>query len=234
MEKALIGVTPLYDENRGVIWMLPEYGKGVSLGGGLPVILPLTESAEEARALARRLDGFLFTGGQDVSPALYDQTELPFCGKTSARRDAFEKALLEEVLRLNKPFLGICRGLQFLNVMLGGSLYQDIPSQTAAAEPLIHSQEKPYDVPVHDLFLPDGPVRRLAGVETIRVNSLHHQAVARLADGLRPAALAPDGILEAAYMPSQRFMLGVQWHPEFMPDSEVSAALFRALVDACA
>jgi putative glutamine amidotransferase len=127
MEKALIGVTPLYDENRGAIWMLPEYLKGVSRGGGIPVILPLSDTAEEARALARRLDGFLFTGGQDVDPALYDQVELPFCGKTSARRDAFEKALLAEILRLDKPVLGICRGLQLINVMLGGSLYQDIP-----------------------------------------------------------------------------------------------------------
>jgi putative glutamine amidotransferase len=232
MKKALIGVTPLYDENHEAVWMLPAYLKGVSMGGGLPLVLPLSD-AEEARALARRLDGFLFTGGQDVHPALYNQTELPFCGKTSARRDAFEKALLEEILRLDKPVLGICRGLQFLNVMLGGSLYQDIPSQTAPAEPLIHSQEKPYDVPVHELSLPEGPVRRLAGGETIRVNSLHHQAIARLADGLRPAATAPDGIMEAAWMPARRFVLGVQWHPEFMLEADpVSVSLFRALADA--
>ncbi|MDU2240868.1 MAG: gamma-glutamyl-gamma-aminobutyrate hydrolase family protein, partial [Paenibacillus sp.] len=166
---------------------------------------------------------------------LYGQEKLPLCQTTSACRDSLEKRLFEKTLQYEKPVLGICRGFQFMNVMLGGSLYQDIKSQTNPSSPLVHSQGKPYEAPAHSVKLyRDTPIYHLAGQDEIMVNSLHHQAVHRLADRLTPAAVAPDGIIEAAYMPDVTFVVGVQWHPEYRFEQDpVSARLFKAFVDSC-
>jgi len=234
MSKPIIGVTPLFDDAMESIWMLPCYMEGIKQGGGIPVIVPFSESEEETQELAQRFDGFLFTGGQDVDPALYGQEKLPCCSMTSPCRDTLEKMLFSQALRFQKPMLGICRGLQFINVALGGSLYQDIKQQIQASS-TAHSQGKPYDAPAHRVNLcRDTPLYELVAQDEIMVNSLHHQAISKLADALKPAAVAPDGIIEAVYMPGQRFVMAVQWHPEFMFERDaVSASLFKAFVDSC-
>ena len=124
----VVGVIPLWDEEKQSLWMLPEYLDGLRQAGCLPMILPLTEKPEEIDRILTLVDGILLTGGQDVSPELYGEAP-DGTGETCELRDAMEGQLLKKAMVLDKPLLGICRGIQFINAALGGSLYQDIPSQ---------------------------------------------------------------------------------------------------------
>lgn len=235
MKKPIIGVTPLFDDRRESIWMIAGYLKAIQHAGGVPVVLSLSDCEEEIEQIAQDFDGFLFTGGHDVGPSLYGEEKLPFCLNTCNYRDDFEKILFEKALEYKKPILAICRGFQFMNVMLGGSLYQDIESQTKPNIKLAHSQEKPHDTAAHSVKIcRDTPLYDLIKADEIEVNSIHHQAVKVLSDRLLPMAIAPDGIIEAAYMPDEKFVLGVQWHPEFMYENDEAAArLFERFVLAC-
>ncbi len=232
MKKPLIGVVPLVDIGRDSLWMLPGYMDGVAQAGGLPVMLPLTEDGQDLDRLAALCDAFLFTGGQDVDPALYGQSPLSGLEEVSPERDRMETALLERVLALDKPLLGICRGIQFLNAALGGDLWQDIPGQMPSD--VTHRMKPPYDAVAHTVDLvPDTPLRQLLGREQIGVNSCHHQGVRTLAGCLSVMATAPDGLTEAAYMPGKRLVWAVQWHPEFsFRTDQASQMIFAAFVDA--
>lgn len=234
MKKPIIGIVPLVDKGRESLWMLPGYMEGVKLAGGLPVMLPLTEDAEDARELAALCGGFIFAGGHDVSPAVYGEETLPLCGELCPERDRMETFLLQEVLAADKAALGICRGLQLMNAALGGTLYQDLPVQRPSD--CEHHMAAPYDREAHKVSLPRGtPLAELLGKEEMGVNSCHHQAVRDLAPRLAPMALAPDGVTEAVYMPERRFVWGVQWHPEFSwRVDERSRKIFAAFVAGCA
>ena len=231
--KPIIGLVPLIDAARDSLWMLPGYMEGVADAGGLPMMLPLTENGGDLDRLCALCDGLLLTGGQDVSPALYGQTPLPECGETCPRRDAMETGLLRRAMALDMPVLGICRGIQFVNAALGGTLWQDLPSQRPSA--VCHRQKPPYDAPAHTVaVLPDTPLYRLLKTDTLAVNSYHHQAIRDLAAPLEAMALSPDGLIEAVRHPGQRFLWAVQWHPEFAYRSDPAArAVFRAFVSAC-
>lgn len=232
MKKCIIGLVPLWDSERQSYWMLPGYMEGIIAAGGLPVMLPLTSDAALLDQLAASCDGFLFTGGQDVLPALYGEARLPQCGECSPARDAMEQALLERALAADKPVLGICRGIQFLNAALGGTLYQDIPTQFPT--PLEHHQTPPYDRPAHTVTLtPGAPLCRLLGMETLAVNSYHHQAIKTLSPQLAEMARAQDGLVESVFMPGKRFVWAIQWHPEFSyKTDESSRQILRAFVEA--
>ena len=226
----LIGVTPLWDADRNSIWMLPDYLDGIQAAGGTPLVLPLGADAAAVSRLAALCDAFLFTGGQDVSPALYGMEDRSGTVVPSPERDALETRLLREVLASGKPVLGICRGLQLLNVVLGGSLWLDLPSERPSE--LLHRQGKPYNAPVHPVSL-CGSLRELLGKAELPVNSLHHQGVRVLAPRLTPMAIAPDGLVEAFEMPGHPFFQAVQWHPEYLfRTSEDNLAIFRALIRA--
>lgn len=201
MKRPLIGIVPLVDAQRESYWMLPGYMRGVEQAGGLPIMLPLTDDDAALRQLADTCDGFLLTGGQDVSPALYGAAPVPACGEDLPRAvTPLETKLLALALEQDKPVLGICRGIQFLNVYLGGTLYQDLPTEhPSAAE---HHQKPPYDVPVHSVTLvPARPLYQLLGKCELAVNSLHHQAIRKLAPTLQVMALVggwhPRGHLSA-------------------------------------
>lgn len=232
MKKPIIGVVPLADYERNSYWMLPGYFEGILEAGGLPVMLPLTADAACLDQLAAACDGFLFTGGQDVSPQLYGEARLPQCGECSPERDAMELGLLERALAADKPVLGICRGIQFLNAALGGTLYQDIPTQYATETE--HHQTPPYERPVHTVTVQKWtPLHALLGVDTLAVNSYHHQAVKALSPQLAEMARASDGLIEGVYLPGKRFVWAVQWHPEFSYRTEESSRkLLRAFVQA--
>jgi putative glutamine amidotransferase len=232
MAKPLIGVAPLFDEKRQRVWMLPGYMRGIEAAGGLPVILSMTADEEALAQWAKNLDGFLFTGGQDVDPALYGEEKLPKSGEACAGKDRLEGILLNHILRLNKPALGICRGLQFMNAHLGGTLYQDIPSQMKDA--IAHNQPPPYEETSHEAAIfKDSPLYAWLGKEKINVNSLHHQGIKKLAGGLRIAAASPDGLPEAAWMPDKKFIFGVQWHPEYNFENDAdSHTLFNVFIRA--
>ena len=229
-QSPIIGVTPLWDAERKSVWMLPDYLDGIKAAGGIPVVLPLEMSEEDADRIVKTCDGFLFTGGQDVTPELYGAKNDPSV-ISSPERDKLERLLLSKALTSDKAILGICRGLQFINVFLGGTLWQDLPSQHPSE--IVHRQGKPYCVPTHKVML-EGSLRTLLGKETIEVNTLHHQAAKDLGVDLIPMAVAPDGIIEAVQMAGKRFVWAVQWHPEYMfktdPDS---LAIFSFFVKHC-
>ena len=231
--KPMIAIVSLYDETKESYWMLPGYAQGLEEAGASPVILPLTQDAESLRRFADTFDGFVFPGGHDVDPALYGQTPSEKCGVICPERDGMEREFFPLALATGKPMLGICRGIQLFNVMLGGDLYQDI--LTECPSDVEHHETPPYDKVAHSVTIEPGtPLFEAVGVRDMAVNSYHHQGIKNLGKGVAVAAKAPDGMVEAVYLPEHKFALAVQWHPEFSRLSdENSRKIFQAFVDAC-
>lgn len=214
MKKPIIGIIPLVDMERESLWMLPGYMNGVEQAGGIPVMLPLMSDEDSLQQLVKEMDGFLFTGGQDVSPNLYAEKRLPMCGQRCRERDDMEAVLFRLVYEMDKPILGICRGIQSINVIMGGTLYQDLPSEHPSDT--IHCQKPPYDIPIHSVnIIEKSPLFDLLKKKNFMVNSYHHQAVKRLAPKLSVMAVSNDGVIEAVCIPKKKFIWGIQWHPEF-------------------
>lgn len=230
--KPIIGVMPLWDKEKDSLWMLPGYLDGIRQAGGLPVIFPFTTDEQELKQLAGVCDGFLFTGGHDVSPWVYKEELLEGMIDCCEKRDIMEAIVLRDAIAEDKPVLGICRGIQFINAALGGKLYQDIPTQHPSE--VNHHQDRPYDAPSHEVTIAEGsPLHKCLGTDRIPVNSCHHQAIKVLSPELAVMAAAEDGIIEAVYRPESRFLWAVQWHPEFSYKvDENSRKLFRAFVEA--
>jgi len=233
MAKPVIGVVPLVDKERQSLWMLPRYLEAISAAGGVGVMLPLTSDTDEIVQLADQLDGILLTGGQDVDPQMYDQARSAQCGELCHERDSMEALLVEQIMKDDIPCLGICRGLQLLNVMLGGTLYQDLDAQHPSN--VTHHMERPYDRVAHGVEVRTRtPLSSLVGGGSLGVNSCHHQAVKDLAPELVPMATSEDGIIEAAYIPDHRFAWGVQWHPELSFRTDIpSISIFETFVASC-
>lgn len=184
-KRPLIGLVPLMDYQKASYWILPGYMEGIQQAGGVPVMLPLTGDETALRQLADTCDGFLLTGGQDVGPALYGGADPGRCGEQSPERDAMEQKLLALARAQDKPVLGICRGIQFLNAALGGTLWQDLAQEYPSE--VNHHQTGAYDAPIHTVQLLSGtPLADLLGKDTLPVNSYHHQAIRELAPGLVP------------------------------------------------
>jgi putative glutamine amidotransferase len=235
MDKPLIGVVPLWDDEKDSLWMLPGYMDGIEQAGGLPVMLPLTTDKPALEQICHTIDGLLFTGGQDVSPALYGEEKADFCGEICAERDIMEAVLFSLlVTELDKPAFGICRGIQFINALLGGTLYQDLDAQNKGKPPLCHHQKQPYDKPSHKICIKQGsPLHVLLGADEIAVNSCHHQGVKELSPELVCMAEAEDGLVEAVYMPGKKFVQAIQWHPEYSLNDKNSKKLFLSFIGAC-
>lgn len=233
MKRPLIAVMPLWDETKDSLWMLPGYLHCVEAAGGLPLILPLTTNKEVLAQLVDTCDGFLFTGGQDVNPALYGESPSPNCGEPNRLRDEMEATIFSvAVLAKDKPALGICRGIQLFNVLLGGSLYQHLPAEPGS--PTQHKQKPPYDQPIHKVFLePDASLATIIGAEGLSVNSYHHQGIKQLASELTVTARAEDGLVEGVTLSAKTFVHAVQWHPEYLPKQDVSQDLFCHFIAAC-
>ena len=235
MKKPLIGLTPAHDTKNDDINMRPTYLGAIKAAGAIPVVLPLEASAEDLQQLVDTLDGFLFTGGPDLHPFLYGEETYINCGEVSAKRDTLEMALLPLVIKAKKPVLGICRGIQSLNIGLGGTVYQDVPSQFTRDYQLVHRQPSCYDIPSHTVNITPGTrLADICGEPVIQVNTMHHQAVKTLAPGCIVCGVASDGLIEAIEMPDYPYLIGVQWHPEYLwPQNQAAANLFRSFVDAC-
>jgi putative glutamine amidotransferase len=199
-----------------------DYVEGVAEAGGIPVVFPPVGGAREAEALLGGIDGLVLSGGSDLDPSYYGEKPVPELGPTIPERDAFEMSLVEHALRVGIPILGICRGMQVLNVALGGTLFQDLPSQMDHLVLLGHRQETPKWEPTHEVEVDKGSqVAGIMGTEELKVNSYHHQAVKDLASGLVAVAQASDGVVEAVEWGdlSQRWLVGVQWHAEAMREA---------------
>ena len=230
MREIIIGVTPHYEPAMQTYMMRANYLSSVSAAGAVPAIMPAL--IDEVDRLADTFDGYLFIGGPDVHPSLYGQPLRTYCGDISDARDEFEIAMLKAVLARKKPVLAICRGIQVMNVALGGTLYQDLFMEHPSC--INHSMERPYNRMAHDVILTSGePLAELLGREKLGVNSCHHQAIRTLAPGLKEMARSTDRLIEAVYLPDQPFAWGVQWHPEHTTlVDEASLSIFKALVDA--
>ena len=208
------------------------YGLSVERSGGVPLVLPYIESEEMIDAFIDLCDGFLFTGGADVEPPYYGEAKKDTCGETEPNRDKLEMAVLNRALEVGKPILGICRGLQIINVAMGGTLYQDIPTEFETE--LSHRQTEEQNEPSHPIFIEDGtPLHSVVGKSEMIGNSFHHQAIKTLADGLAVSARASDGIIEAVYAPDKKYLRAYQWHPERLYRIEDNKALFDDFINAC-
>jgi putative glutamine amidotransferase len=203
-----------------------EYGDRVSDAGGIPLELQ-ARTTSPARAVLSRVDGLVLTGGGDVSPSLYGVEPAPETAGCDVERDRSEIALVLEAMRSGVPVLAVCRGVQVLNVACGGSLVQHLPSVTTQPHLVIdHPRQVVHSVQVDE----DSELRRIVGTDLLGVNSLHHQAVARVATGLRAVAWAEDGTIEALEDGSGQ-VVGVQWHPELLADHAEQVRLFAWLVE---
>ncbi|MEV0264071.1 gamma-glutamyl-gamma-aminobutyrate hydrolase family protein [Streptomyces sp. NPDC050617] len=231
MTTPLIGVsTYLEDPVRWGVWQLPAavlpvgYHRLVQRAGGLAVLLP-PDAPAAADAVVARLDGLVISGGPDVDPERYGAERRPETGPPTPERDAWELALIDAALERGTPLLGICRGLQLLNVALGGTLVQHLPDAVGhgghSGPPGVFARHGVKPVP--------GTLLAAAVPEEVSVPTFHHQAADRLGTGLVPSAYAEDGTVEAVELPGARgFTLAVQWHPEAGDDVRVMSALVRA------
>ena len=231
MKRPIIGVTPSVDEEKNRCLVQPGYLESIDRAGGLGLMLPLTDRDEDIEQFIRLCDGFLFVGGPDIEPWRYGQELLPECGPQNKERDAMEWKLMKAALAADKPVLGVCRGIQVLNAVLGGTLYQDIPSQYKT-ESSHEMPQPPYNRTAHLFRVVEGtPLAEFPLPEGI--NSRHHQAILELAPGLEIMAYAEDGIIEAVRLPEKRFVWAVQWHPEaYWEEDGLHLELFRQLVKA--
>ena len=227
--KPIIGVLPLYDKKLESIWMLPGYMDGIKNAGGIPLILPYGATKEELEQINLMIDGYLFTGGDDINPNLYKAKMKDTCGDINKVRDEMEKMVYEIAKRDDKAILGICRGIQLINVLEGGSLYQDLNTE----HPSKVNHRTIEHTPSHNVYVfHDSPLRDLVDSDSIKVNSHHHQAVRRIASSLKSMAVSEDGLVEALYHPKMKFLWAVQWHPEFILDNLASKKIFNAFIDA--
>lgn len=235
MRRPLIGITAGLNDQEKYQVLSRYFMEAITAQGALPVMLPLTTDDALLQSYAEALDGFLFSGGADVDPLLFGQWQKPGCGGIDPLRDEHELTLARLLIqRGDKPVLGVCRGLQVLNIALGGDIYQDLPSEYEG-ELIAHRQKQPAYYPAHPVEVAaDSLLHRITGKDQLMVNSLHHQAIRKLGSW-QACATAPDGVIEAAEMPGHPFFLGVQWHPERLYEQHASAkALFAAFVSACA
>ncbi|MDN4594893.1 gamma-glutamyl-gamma-aminobutyrate hydrolase family protein [Polycladomyces subterraneus] len=228
--RPLIGLTMSLREER-VQTLSRDYSDAVRSAGGIPVAIPFCEDPEVVTEMAHRLDGVVLTGGGDIDPSLFGEEPLPGLGEIVPERDRMETALIRLFLEWDKPLLAICRGCQVLNIAVGGDMYQDLYTQREGL--LQHRQRSPRYHATHAIQLVEGTLlHRLAKENTVRVNSFHHQAVRRVLSPLRVAARTGDGVIEAIESARHRFVVGVQWHPECMAETDAfSRRLFEALVE---
>jgi putative glutamine amidotransferase len=230
MVKPWIGIPTRYHTATEVIGQIRHYLDAVIDAGGIPLMIPTVESPSVVGDYLDRVDGVLLPGSPtDIDPKLYRAEPHPKLGKLYPERDSTDFAILKHAEVANLPILGICFGIQSLNVFRGGSLVQDIPS--VVPNPLTHDESR------HAVQLESGSfLAKLAGHEgalDLDVNSFHHQSIERPGRNLRIAAKAPDGVIEAVEDVTGRFVVGVQWHPERgWQDSEFSRRLFSAFVQA--
>jgi putative glutamine amidotransferase len=239
MTLPIIGITantiPADEKRSAQVTLSQSYIDAVRSAGGVPVILPPVLEGNDLQALLARFDGVLLSGGSDIDPARFDGIPHPRVYGIDPARDEMEIQLTRLAAGQGKPFLGICRGIQSINVALGGSLFTDIGDQLSGALKHDCYPDLPRDYLAHPVSVEEES--KLAGIfgsRSLQVNSLHHQGVLKLAPVLRPTAYAPDGLIEAFELPDHPFGIAVQWHPECLQEHAQQRALFQAFIQAAA
>lgn len=244
----VIGIVPSQgqdDSDEAAVSVPERYARAVAHAGGAPLLLPLVGDMSVYETLFPLIDGFVLTGGNDIDPARYGAVRDN--GKISAHspmREELEYLILSYAYRFDVPLLGICRGMQMINVCFGGTLYRDLGDQYSGAywmgsrvqgviPEIAHWQPRPYDVPTHEVTLKrDSHLGRLLDADIINVNSMHHQGICDLSAMVDAVAWAPDKLVEAIEVRGKTFMLGVQWHPEFFKGGHRMGSVFTALINA--
>lgn len=238
MTKPLIGITTYRTTNKlqnQILALGENYVQALSRAGALPVLVPLGLPDDQLAEVLARLDGILFSGGGDIDPAAFGMDSVPEVNSVDPDRDRVEFKLVKTALSEGLPFMGICRGLQVINVALGGTLYTHIIDQHPRALKHDYYSDWPRDHLPHDVRVePDSCLATILGTTISEVNSLHHQGVRDLAPGLQATAYARDELIEAFEIPEHPFGLAVQWHPEWLTAYAPMRALFQALVEAAA
>lgn len=236
-EKHLIGISTGFltvDKGKFLgmerVYVNKDYSDAVVRAGGIPLLLPPITEAESIQKYTELCDGFILSGGGDVNPLLYGEMPHPLLEEIHTGLDQAQWLLTEEILKTGKPLLAICRGMQLLNVVLGGTLWQD--RSIADFPTMLHSQNGPRGDQFHSIKIsPDSVLGQLYG-EQLEVNSFHHQCINTLGRNLKISALAPDGVVEAVEVMDHRFGIGVQWHPEMLlTASDEMLRLFKLFVD---
>lgn len=220
-------------------WVMSQrYILTLTAAGALPWMIPLVGDDEETmRGIYEALDGVFLPGGADIDPANYSKERHPSCDRTDPARDAVELMLVRWAIAERKPVLGVCRGIQLMNLATGGTLYQDLGDLMAGSikhDYFPFGGQFPRDYLAHEVDV-KAPSRlaEIYGAGPLRVNSMHHQGIARLGEGLVPTAVAPDGLVEAVEASDGAYLVGVQWHPEALTDRDEGARkLFRGFVEA--
>lgn len=244
--KPIIGITPWFDSEKELTFIKKGYLEGINEAGGIAVLLPVCDEHEYLDELLSRLDGVILSGGPDVDPKYYDEYNLPFNQDICPHRDSMELYIAKKAIAINKPIFGICRGIQIMNVAVGGSLYQDIQKQYEVEPALKHSQQAPKWYPTHEVdLLKDSLVydslsdnqnchEECQGDKLkVWVNSFHHQGIKNLADNYIATAWSADGLIEAIEHKEHPFAVGVQWHPELLwQKNRMHLGLFEMLVNA--
>lgn len=236
MKKPIIGISGCIMLEEGgpfpgyeLAYLNDGYVQSVLLGGGIPVILPVNEDPEVIEAQLCLVDGLIVSGGQDVDPVFYGEDPQWKLGGIYPKRDRFDEILIRKAMEKKIPLLGICRGMQLLNVIHGGSLYQDLSYYEKGY--VKHVQDQFPESPTHFIEIKEGSwVSRSLGLEK-RVNSYHHQGIKSVGDGLVATAVAKDGVIEAIEYEGDTFAVGIQWHPEMMScDHRDMANLFKEFI----
>jgi putative glutamine amidotransferase len=235
MSHPLIGITARHGKNPDgltTVQILRAYVTALVEAGGAPILIPPELEEDRWQTLLAHLDGILFSGGADIGLDHFTGEPHPTI-VVEADRDAIELPLLRAAVDADKPLLGICRGLQVMNVALGGTLFTHILDQLPGALQHDQSAGKPRSYLAHPVRVEEGTrLANILGAPVLQVNSLHHQGIKDLAPGLLPIAYAPDGLVEGIELPNHKFALAVQWHPEWMTTHEEMRKLFREFIEA--
>jgi putative glutamine amidotransferase len=239
MTTPLIGLTTRNTDHPTHGWPMvsspKSYTQALIRAGAVPVLLPLNITPTLLPDLLIRLDGIIFTGGGDIETSRFNGRPHTEVYGIDEERDAFELGMVEAVIKTGMPFLGICRGFQVINVALGGTLYTHILDQHEGALDHSFDPSLPTSHPSHLVELNKGSkLAEIFGTTSITVNSLHHQGAETVSPGLGVIGHSPDGLVEAIALPGHPFGIGVQWHPEWMPEDETQQKLFTAFRDAAA
>jgi putative glutamine amidotransferase len=230
--KPIIGISSSLNEQ--VLTVPTEYIQAITKFGGVPLILPNVQK-DAIDSMVQMLDGLLLTGGGDIDPTLFNEEPHQHLGSITPERDEFEIAIIHKMLKLNKPILGICRGMQILNIAIGGDMFQDIYTQSQS-KLLQHAQVAPRNHASHFVKVTEGSMLSdIVQVEKIKVNSFHHQAIREIPSDFKACAIASDGIIEAFESTIHSFVMGLQWHPECLLSKNdlASTSIFKAFILSC-
>lgn len=233
--KPLIIVTANYDYEKSLSYIKNLYCEALVEAGAAPVLLPLSMNQEVIEAYVDKCNGLMVVGGPDVDPVYYGENNMPYNGELSPYRDVMEIALVKKAVLSNTPVFGICRGIQVLNVAMGGTLYQDLHQQIKEREIIKHAQSAPRWHNTHQVVIKkDTFMWEVYNTEKVPVNSFHHQAVKDIAPDFEPTAWSEDGIVEAIEYSKDSFAVGVQWHPEDLwQQQDLHRELFKQFVKMC-